>query len=154
MKNLAKSRIHEAATWCGHELSKSKKYSSNEFNCSFEITSVRGGLFGRTADEWVSANECNILKLPARDRAAAYGHEQRHILSALERLQKWGEATIVPKEGQMFDKKADCEREASFIMNRIRKKCESYNNTPDHDKDPNTAAPEDGKLYPPISPHF
>jgi hypothetical protein len=26
--------------------------------CSFEITSVRGGLFERIANEWVSANEC------------------------------------------------------------------------------------------------
>jgi restriction system protein len=35
-----------------------KKYNSNEFNCSFEITSIRSDLFGRTANEWVSANEC------------------------------------------------------------------------------------------------
>ena len=34
-----------------------KIYYSNEVCCSFEITSVRGGLFGRTANEWVSANE-------------------------------------------------------------------------------------------------
>ena len=32
---------------------------SNEFYCSFEITSVRGGLFERIANEWVSANECS-----------------------------------------------------------------------------------------------
>jgi hypothetical protein len=60
-ENLAKSRIHEAAAWCGHELAKSKKYNSNEFYCSFEITSVRGGLFERIANEWVSANECIAL---------------------------------------------------------------------------------------------
>ena len=33
------------------------------FYCSFEITSVRGGLFGRTANEWVSANECRPDRL-------------------------------------------------------------------------------------------
>ena len=30
---------------------------SNAFYCSFEITSVRGGLFERIASGWVSANE-------------------------------------------------------------------------------------------------
>ena len=34
-----------------------KIYYSNEVCCSFEITSVRGGLFERIASGWVSANE-------------------------------------------------------------------------------------------------
>lgn len=81
-----------------------------------------------------------------------YGHEQQHVISRTAGV-KDNVVEPLKKETGEFNSLTNCNTHKARYERDYQKKLESelsFKDNPDHDKDPNTPAPEDGKPYPSV----